>query len=69
MVRKRGGWQESRKGDSDDEDGISDKNVILTKLPWASLEKAEDKVSLQKECRRIARKDELLCKLKPHLEY
>ena len=32
--------------DSDDEDGISDKNVILTKLPWAKLERAEDKESL-----------------------
>ena len=55
--------------DSDDEDGISDKNVILTKLPWAKLERAEDKESLKIECRRIAKKDELLCKLKPHLEY
>ena len=43
--------------------------MILTKLPWANLEKAEDKKSLLKECRRIAKKDELLCKLKPHLEY
>ena len=24
---------------------------------------------LKKECKRIAKKDELLCKLKPHLEY
>ena len=53
--------------DSDDEDGISDKDVIYTKLPWATLERAEDKNKLKKECKRIAKKDEQLCKLKPHL--
>ena len=43
--------------------------MIYTKLPWASLEKEEEKNNLKKECKRIAKKDELLCKLKPHLEF
>ena len=62
-------FEETFAQDSDDEDGISDKDVIYTKLPWATVERQEDKTRLQKECRRIAKKDEQLCKLKPHLEF
>ena len=38
-------------------------------MPWETLEKEEEKKALLSECKRIAKKDELLCKLKPHLEY
>lgn len=56
-------------GDSDDEDGISDKDIMFTKLPWADVEASADKEKVKKECRRLVKKDELLCKLRPQLEY
>ena len=38
-------------------------------MPWDAIESSDDKDKLKKECKRIAKKDELLCKLRPHLEY
>lgn len=32
--------------EGDNEDGISDQHVILTKMPWATLESASDKAAL-----------------------
>jgi len=54
---------------SDDEDGISDKDVILTKLPWETLERAEDKNACEKWCKVLAKKEELLVLLEGQLEY
>ena len=55
--------------DSDDEDGISDKDVIFTSMPWADLQREEDRENLRKHCRVLAKKEDLLVKLKPQLEY
>ena len=43
--------------ESDDEDGISDKDVIHTKLPWASLERAEDKDACERFCKALVKKE------------
>ena len=56
-------------GDSDDEEGISDKDNMLTKLPWDEVERAEDKEKVKKECQRLVKQDALLTKLKPQLAY
>ena len=56
-------------GDSDDEDGVSDKDVVYTKLPWEEVERAEDKESIKKECQRLVKEDETFLKLAPELEY
>ena len=55
--------------DGDDEGGQSDKNVIYTKMPWADLDREEDKNQLEKECKLLSKKEDLLLKLSPHLEY
>ena len=39
----------------DEEGGVSDVNVINTKLPWEDLENPEDKQALEKQCRIIAK--------------
>ena len=54
--------------DSDDEDGISDKDVIHTNMPWHDM-REEDKESLRKHCKALSNKEDLLVKLKPQLEY
>ena len=43
--------------ESDDEDGISDKDVIYTKLPWETLERAEDKDACERFCKALAKKE------------
>jgi len=57
--------------DSDDDESntISDKDVVLTKLPWADLEREDDKNSCEKEIKMLAKKEDLLMKLTPHLKY
>lgn len=55
--------------DSDDEDGISDKDVIFTKLPWDNIEQAKDKNACEKYCKVLAKKDDLLVLLEGQLEY
>ena len=57
--------------DSDDDEttGISDKDVVFTKLPWEDLEREEDKNNCEKECKTISKKEDLLMKLAPHLQY
>ena len=42
---------------------------MVTELPWADLERAEDKTALQKYCVDLAKKDDLLLKLEPELTY
>ena len=61
--------EKTMEGDSDDEDGISDKDIMCTKLPWEDVENSADKELVKKECRRLVKQDELLCKLRPQLEY
>ena len=43
-----------------DEDGISDKDVIYTKLPWETLERAEDKDACERFCKALAKKENQL---------
>ena len=49
--------------ESDDEDGISDKDLVYTKLPWESLEREEEKNNCQKYCKVLAKKEDLLMQL------
>ena len=56
-------------GDSDDEDGISDKDVLFTKLPWANIEAKGDIKKMRKECLRLANHENSLLKLLPQLKY
>ena len=55
--------------DSDDEDGISDKDVIYTKLPWEQVERAEDKEACERYCKALAKKEDLLMQLEGQHEY
>lgn len=55
--------------DSDDEDGISDKDVVFTKLPWDNIEQTEKKEQCERFCKALAKKDDLLMKLEGQLEY
>jgi len=38
-------------------------------MPWADLDREEDKNNLEKECKSLSKKEDLLLKLRPHLEY
>ena len=42
---------------------------MFTKLPWEDLDREEDKNNLEKEGKMIAKKEDLLMKLTPHLHY
>jgi len=55
--------------DSDDEDGISDKDLVFTKLPWEQLESAADKDACERFCKALAKKEDLLMQLEGQLEY
>ena len=55
--------------EADDESSSTSKPKVVTELPWADLEKAEDRTALQKYCVDLAKKEDLLLKLEPQLAY
>ena len=55
--------------ESDDEDGITDKDHVYTKLPWDQIERSEEKDACERYCKALAKKEDLLMMLEGQLEY
>ena len=55
--------------DSDDEDGITDKDLVYTKLPWESIENSGEKDACERYCKALAKKEDLLMMLEGQYEY